>query len=411
MTTKSQKTVYGIICSIKGDIRRAKFLIDKDVGKLTFDIINEYFKKKTSPEILYKCHMPNKSPEYITVFGFKEGKKGTENKTPCFGDKTYYGDILIIGNSDGNYENVVTIVLESFDDISKVIQAPEKPVVKEIKRKVVNKDDSDNEDNENESILENDESEISEVENDPEDESEDDSDSIKSDVEEEDEVEIIEEEDDEPIKKPIPKKKKTNAAIQSGIQQQYNLYQTHNFKELERDYNVLHTEQIKCIKRFDFMVKMGIITEEELLQFEKSIYNHIYDISIKKFVVCHWDNPLFKNQYIERQRSLWGHLNPSSSRYNMRLINRLKDKEFDLEYLGRMSDYDLQPENWITLTNAQLRREQNILEGNKGNTTDIYKCGRCKKRECSYYMLQTRSADEPMTIFITCHNCGNRWRQ
>ena len=43
--------------------------------------------------------------------------------------------------------------------------------------------------------------------------------------------------------------------------------------------------------------------------------------------------------------------------------------------------------------------------------TDQFKCGRCKSRKCTYYELQTRSADEGMTTFITCINCGNRWKQ
>lgn len=42
--------------------------------------------------------------------------------------------------------------------------------------------------------------------------------------------------------------------------------------------------------------------------------------------------------------------------------------------------------------------------------TDQFKCGRCGKRKAKYYQLQTRSADEPMTTFVTCVNCGNRWR-
>jgi transcription elongation factor S-II len=42
--------------------------------------------------------------------------------------------------------------------------------------------------------------------------------------------------------------------------------------------------------------------------------------------------------------------------------------------------------------------------------TDQFKCGRCGKRKCKYYQLQTRSADEPMTTFVTCVNCGNRWK-
>ncbi|XP_057477219.1 transcription elongation factor TFIIS-like [Actinidia eriantha] len=43
-------------------------------------------------------------------------------------------------------------------------------------------------------------------------------------------------------------------------------------------------------------------------------------------------------------------------------------------------------------------------------TTDEFKCGRCGKKECTYYQLQTRSADEPMTTFVTCVNCNNHWK-
>ncbi|KAJ4490616.1 transcription factor S-II, central domain-containing protein [Lentinula aciculospora] len=42
--------------------------------------------------------------------------------------------------------------------------------------------------------------------------------------------------------------------------------------------------------------------------------------------------------------------------------------------------------------------------------TDAFQCGRCKERKCRYRQAQTRSADEPMTTFVTCVNCGNRWK-
>ena len=42
--------------------------------------------------------------------------------------------------------------------------------------------------------------------------------------------------------------------------------------------------------------------------------------------------------------------------------------------------------------------------------TDMFRCGKCKKRNCTYYQMQTRSADEPMTSFITCLSCSNRWK-
>ncbi|EPS59638.1 hypothetical protein M569_15167 [Genlisea aurea] len=43
-------------------------------------------------------------------------------------------------------------------------------------------------------------------------------------------------------------------------------------------------------------------------------------------------------------------------------------------------------------------------------STSEFTCGRCKKKECTYYQMQTRSADEPMTTYVTCVNCGNHWK-
>ena len=39
-----------------------------------------------------------------------------------------------------------------------------------------------------------------------------------------------------------------------------------------------------------------------------------------------------------------------------------------------------------------------------------FKCGRCNQRNVRYSQAQTRNADEPMTFFVTCLTCGNRWK-
>lgn len=48
--------------------------------------------------------------------------------------------------------------------------------------------------------------------------------------------------------------------------------------------------------------------------------------------------------------------------------------------------------------------------GQRQASTDQFKCSRCKKNECTYYQMQTRSADEPMTTYVTCVNCDKRWK-
>ena len=78
---------------------------------------------------------------------------------------------------------------------------------------------------------------------------------------------------------------------------------------------------------------------------------------------------------------------------------------------------ELAPEQ---LASAERRSENEAIREHATNeavrgqrkeaSTDAFKCGKCKQRKCTYYQLQTRSADEPMTTFVTCVNCDNRWK-
>ena len=57
----------------------------------------------------------------------------------------------------------------------------------------------------------------------------------------------------------------------------------------------------------------------------------------------------------------------------------------------------------VCINNAQM-----VTGG--GTKTDLFKCRKCKSNDCSYFQLQTRSADEPMTTYVWCYGCGNRWK-
>lgn len=50
-------------------------------------------------------------------------------------------------------------------------------------------------------------------------------------------------------------------------------------------------------------------------------------------------------------------------------------------------------------------------EANKSRATDLFECPRCSERKCTHYELQTRSADEATTVFVTCVSCGHRWTE
>lgn len=77
---------------------------------------------------------------------------------------------------------------------------------------------------------------------------------------------------------------------------------------------------------------------------------------------------------------------------------------------------ELKPDSqaWVAArqTAAKLREAARTDLASRGMCarTDLFTCSKCKKRDCSYFELQTRSADEPMTVFVTCLTCGHRWR-
>ena len=54
----------------------------------------------------------------------------------------------------------------------------------------------------------------------------------------------------------------------------------------------------------------------------------------------------------------------------------------------------------------------NDMCGIKGDMlkASLFTCGRCKSIKTTSTQKQTRSADEPMTVFVLCLNCGKRWK-
>jgi len=55
-------------------------------------------------------------------------------------------------------------------------------------------------------------------------------------------------------------------------------------------------------------------------------------------------------------------------------------------------------------------KAENMAAGEPEAETDVFQCGRCKQWKTRYRQQQVRSDDEPMTTFVTCTNCNNRWK-
>ena len=64
-----------------------------------------------------------------------------------------------------------------------------------------------------------------------------------------------------------------------------------------------------------------------------------------------------------------------------------------------MTHHEMDPVKWENLLNLKKIRDENRYAPKLDANTDDFVCYKCKSKRCSYYQLQTRSADEPMTTF------------
>ena len=144
--------------------------------------------------------------------------------------------------------------------------------------------------------------------------------------------------------------------------------------------------------------------EKNSSNLEKGIFNFALSEAKNRKVVKKWDNPYFVQIYIDRLRSIFTNLN------NPTLLDQVNTGSIKAHTIAFMTHQELLPEKWDELITAKSKRDKNKFETNLEAATDTFTCRKCKSNKCTYMQLQLRSADEPMTTFVTCLSCGNRWR-
>ena len=146
------------------------------------------------------------------------------------------------------------------------------------------------------------------------------------------------------------------------------------------------------------------------LNLEIGIYNFAIKTAKQKNIIRNWNNSTFIMIYVDKLKSIMLNLNSNSSVKNKNLLKRLKNGAFKPHELAFMTHQEIFPEKWKYLVDAKIKRDKKEGEVDLSAATDEFFCFKCKKRKCSYYEMQTRSADEPMTTFVTCLLCGNNWK-
>ncbi len=381
---------------------------------LTLAAIQQFLKRKKGVE----CIATYKAKQlYLSLFGLAEGPEELQNQhqlPPPHDSSPIYGDIVLVASKDPkNFEAPVSFKPEQYEEFYTKMydggydsdEAPEEA------------------EEELDAVVVGDEKEFGEEEEADEEVADEDAEDAEEEAEEEAEAEEGGDEEGAPAPKTksatASKKKRAAAKGSTTLNGTGSAYPNppilSEAEQLQEDAGGSGGAQESAIRR-KVICALGAafashLADDKIADLERSIYNGAIQQARVRHVVRTWSFPLFVHLYKMRAQTVVSNFHPESYVGNTELYEGYQRGELTMEAIAKMNIYELFPSHWRTMFEAQQIREKKQLEGNMDRATDQFTCTRCWKKQCTYYEMQTRSADEPMTIFITCLNCGKKWRQ
>lgn len=147
-----------------------------------------------------------------------------------------------------------------------------------------------------------------------------------------------------------------------------------------------------------------LTNESKSKHLEQGIFNFSLNEAKNRKIVKKWDNPYFIQIYSDRVKTIHRNIKKSQKLID-NILNSKRPHEF-----AYMTHQEMDNDKWASIIEKKMKIDKNKYETKMEASTDTFTCRKCKSKECTYYQMQTRSADEPMTTFVTCINCNNRWK-
>jgi transcription elongation factor S-II len=151
------------------------------------------------------------------------------------------------------------------------------------------------------------------------------------------------------------------------------------------------------------IAQYGGFEDKTAINMERAIYNWTIKESGAKKIIKKWENPAFVVLYIERARTVF-------MNFSKEIADQLMSGDIIPQKYVFMTHQEMNMGRWSTLIERKKKRDESKYAKNIEASTDMFTCKKCRSKKCTYYELQTRSADEPATIFVTCLDCGKNWK-
>jgi len=142
------------------------------------------------------------------------------------------------------------------------------------------------------------------------------------------------------------------------------------------------------------------IDKEKAILLEKAIY----DFTIEHCDIYRLNDYLYNEIYESKLMHILNNLDENNDIHNNYLCNAIKNNELDISKIPYMKPHETFPKNWDHI----IDKIKNAEEKKKNlNVVESFPCKKCGCKKHTIVQMQTRGADEPMTVFITCQMCGN----
>lgn len=350
-----QKMVNGIVIAVNGTVG------DLTIPVKTTDVLDWIRKKYKNNGIQFqgKIQDPTKETRWLSVFACisEDEENMNQHMLPSpFDEETYTGNIVILATESedqDDYEKAATSYVNLKSDEYETLYAEWTFDVEE--------DEQEN---------------VEEVED--------------NDDEDDQEVEIDEKEEEEVI----PQKHTAHTTVKTSVK-------TKNvFVECAiRD---------KVIENFNEILQ-NISFAQEL---ETALLQSVNKQSIQDGIDVDWGNRVFWNMYRNKAISVYENLRGEQSyvKNDQNWLAKIQSGEMTPTEFIQLNTVDVCPSRWKETMQKIIELEKKLYSRNMAGSVRRY-CRSCKKEtKCEEFQLQTRSADEPMTTFVTCLECDKKWK-
>jgi DNA-directed RNA polymerase subunit M/transcription elongation factor TFIIS len=176
-------------------------------------------------------------------------------------------------------------------------------------------------------------------------------------------------------------------------------FKTKNSGDIKYSLMVMAEENIDR-DRARNMIKQYVGFDHIAYEIERGLFEFaLINVTINKSVQDHFVIPI----YHDKLYNICENLDLENENIdNKTLLPTIFGETFTPYYVAFLSPDQLHPKRWMDIVLKKQIRDEAM---NNFQTTDIYKCKKCKERKFKITEIQLRSSDEPMNRVCTCMTC------